>query len=130
METSGAAAATDIFRGDESRRRRGWSAAETVGRRYLASKAFFDAQTPANATNLDGACIYRQQPDPTAAPTAPPSLNYSLSPTLAPVDPGDPTRSPIPRPTPKPTPTPTVKPAVVQAAVESSAFLGGVDAGA
>ena len=89
---------------------------------YLAAKTFFDTTTATGAENLDGKCLYKQQPDPTAAPTSMPTTpKPSPAPTLA---------EPAPTAeTGKPTFKPTFKPTDVQAviALESSVVVEGVE---
>ena len=88
---------------------------------YLAAKDYFDGLT-VSGTNFDGACVYLEEPDPTAAPTA----------------------LPFPAPTPKPTRkkqgndgggrddtrAPTAQPTEVQTVIEieSELVLDGVSA--
>ncbi|KAH8093420.1 hypothetical protein JL720_4553 [Aureococcus anophagefferens] len=70
---------------------------------YLAAKTYTDGLY-ISGMSYDGHCVYKEQPDPTAAPTGVPIPAPSPRPTTAPVNlpPGE-TAKPSPKPSPMPT---------------------------
>ena len=88
---------------------------------YLAAKTYTDGLY-ISGMSYDGHCVYKEQPDPSAAPTALPIPAPTPRPTMAPVNlpPGE-----TAKPSPKPSPMPTEYDTIV--AVASAVVMNGLD---
>ncbi|KAK7237216.1 hypothetical protein SO694_000970118 [Aureococcus anophagefferens] len=88
---------------------------------YLAAKTYTDGLY-ISGMSYDGHCVYKEQPDPSAAPTAVPIPAPTPRPTTAPVNlpPGE-----TAKPSPKPSPMPTEYDTIV--AVASAVVMNGLD---